>query len=342
MKNIKKLCGALMRRMKKIPLFRVRKSDNPLRWGIIGLGNMAEVFAEAIDGHKDAVVYAVASREQTKAERFAARHACHHAYGSYADMLADDSIRLDVVYVATPARCHYDNIKQCLQAGKNVVCEKPICSNASELKDLMELAREKGLFLMEGMWSKCLPTFQKAKEWESRIGNKQLVRIDFYKRELIRPELTIFNPEAGGGVLHDYGVYAIAFAESFLGRTPDINSAHKRISIYGIDSDWQIYGEADGVEAYISLSSDFGSISKAAIIGTEGTIEFESQFNRTDTLTLYDKQGRRLERFCSHYRMGGLEYEIDEVNRCLRTNLKESTLVSLNESLETLKWIDLL
>lgn len=335
-----RILKTLRKRLNRIPIFRVKKDDNPIRWGIVGLGNMAEVFSTAIDGNKSGIVYAVASRNIEKAIAFGKKHNCNRAYGSYGEMLSDKTLNLDVVYIATPVKYHYDNIKQCLLAGKNVLCEKPICPNAIQFKELIALAKDNNCFLMEGMWMKCLPTFQKAKEWESRIGKKELVKVDFYKRELIRPELSIFNSEEEGGILKDYGVYALSFACSFLGGFPSTLTAHVRKSSFCIDSDWQIYFERDGVKAFVSLSSDFGSLSKASVVGTDGTIEWNSQFNRTNTITLYDKYGVKVDECKFDYHFDGFEYEVDEVQKCIRDKKKSSSIVPVEDALNTLRIID--
>ena len=339
---IEKIKRFFKTRIRQFPLFRKNKNPNPIKWGIIGLGNMAEVFAMAIGGNKDGVVYAVSSRDIKKAETFGKRHSCSRTYGSYDEMLNDNSLELDIVYIAVPVKYHYEIIKQCLLAGKNVLCEKPITFISSELEKLITLAKENDCFLMEGMWMKCLPTFQKSKEWikNGKIGKQELVKVDFYKREWIRPELSIHNPSEGGGVLRDFGVYAISFAISFLEGIPDRLSMNNRISTLNLDTDWQICFEKDNLKAFISISSNFASLSKAVVSGSEGTIEWNSQFNRANTITLFDKFGIKKDRFFVKYDYEGFEYEVNEVHNCLRAGLKESSIVPLAESLETLKVID--
>lgn len=328
--------------LRRLPLFKGKKNPNAIKWGILGLGNMAEIFATTISGDKDGMIYAVASRNVEKAKAFGNKHSCSKFYGSYYEMLNDKSLALDVIYVATPVKYHFENIKKCLLAGKNVLCEKPITSTSSQLKELISIAEENGCFLMEGMWMKCLPSFQKAKEWvrKGKIGEQKLVKVDFYKREWIRPELSIFNPIEEGGVLKDYGVYAISFATSFLGGVPDKIVANCRTSSFNIDSDWQIFAEKQKKKAFISLSSNFSSLSKAVIVGTEGSIEWNSQFNRTNTITLYDKFGKFRDQFTAQYYFEGFEYEVNEVHKCIWAGKTESSLVPLSESLDTLKFID--
>jgi len=303
---------------------------------------MAETFSNAIDGNKDGYVAAVASRSLRKAEKFAKRHGSCKAYGSYEEMLQDTSLELDVVYVATPVKCHFENVKLCLEHGKNVLCEKPITFTAKELEELISLAQKNGCFLMEGMWMKCLPPFRKAQQWiaDNRIGKIELIKADFYKHEIIRPEYAIYDANKGGGVIHDFGVYALAFITHFLGGVPDEVIAQSRYSVDGLDTDWQIFASKYGIQASVNLSSDFGSISKAAVIGTNGTIEWESQFNRTNHVKLFDKSGNLVEGFRVHYRFDGFEFEVDEVQQCIRKHQTESKVVTLAQSLDTLNVLE--
>lgn len=339
-----RIVNSVKRRLRQYKCFYPHKSKEAFRWGIIGLGNMAEVFATALDVDNDSRVEAVASRSIAKAKAFAKRHGYGRAYGSYEEMLMDKSLSLDVIYIATPAKHHAEHIHMCLEAGNNVLCEKPITSKADELDTLISLAKEKNLFLMEGMWMKCLPTFQKANEWlkEGLIGNLELIKVDFYKRELINPNQTIFNATEGGGVLHDYGIYALSFVTFFLGGIPNVLRKEMRESSFGIDADWQIYTERDGLQAFISLSSNFKGSSKAAIVGSKGGIEWDAQFNRTNRIVRYDEKGMLQEEFVVDYKSDGFEYEIEEVKNCIRAHKQESYLVSLNSSMDAITLMEML
>ena len=335
-------------RLKKIwrntPLGKTKKNENPIRWGVIGLGYMAETFSCAIDGNKDGIVYAVASRSLGKAKKFASRHGHCHAYGSYEEMINDKTLNIDVIYIATPVKYHYEHVKQCLEAGLNVLCEKPITSNIEQLDELINIAKHNGCFFMEGMWMKCLPSFQKANQWicDGRIGDVEFIKVDFYKREQIREGYAIYNAKEGGGVLQDFGVYAIAFMEYFIGGIPEKINAIYRVSSHGIDSDWQIAAKKNGKKSVINLSSNFGSLSKAAVIGKNGRIEWNSQFNRTNCVTLYDANGYIVDRYSTSYTYEGFEYEVNEVHNCIRKGLKESYLVTLNGTHNTMQIIDCL
>lgn len=330
------------RLLKLISFSCVKKDPNPVRWGIIGLGYMAETFSSTIDGNKGGIVYAVASRSAKKAQDFAARHGRCKSYGSYEELINDKNLELDIIYIATPVKYHYEHVKLCLNAGKNVLCEKPLTSSFEQLSELISIAKRNGCFLMEGMWMQCLPSFRKAVEWINlgKIGKVELIKIDFYKREHIRESYAIYNRQEGGGILRDFGVYAIAFMSYFLRSYPSRLYTYSRESIFGIDADWQISASANGMTALVNLSSNFGSLSKAAVIGSNGFIEWDSQFNRTRKVSLYNAKGERLETYEARYKHEGFEYEVDEAQYCVRNGLKESRLVPLWNTQTTLKIVD--
>ena len=306
--NISNLNNAIRRRLRRSLHVKAKKKSDACRWGIIGLGNMAQVFADALNGNSGSILSAVASRSIDKASAFARRNGVAKAYGSYVDMLSDTSLNLDVVYIATPVKYHYEHIKLCLEAGKSVLCEKPATSSADEFSELMSIAEKKGCFLMEGMWMKCLPVFQQAKIWlsEGRIGALKLIRADLYKREHIRPNLAIYNSNSGGGVIRDYGVYALAFVEGFMGM-PDSVKGSSIMSSFEIDSDWQIYMERGSIQAFVNVSSEFKSTSKALLMGQEGSIEFESPFNRTNVVSLFGEDGLLKETKQYNYQFVGFD-----------------------------------
>lgn len=123
-----------------------------LHFGIIGAGNIAHKFIEAVRMTSEADVTAVASKSMERAKAWAKKESLSSYYDSYEKLLSDPDI--DVVYIATLSNAHYDNIKACLLAGKHVICEKPMTQTGAQAREVIDLAREKHLFLMEGMWSR--------------------------------------------------------------------------------------------------------------------------------------------------------------------------------------------
>lgn len=334
----------LQRKIVRFGLSPVKKVQNPVKWGIVGTGSMSEIIATTLDYSKEGKLEAVSSRSMAKAQKFALNHGKCNFYDSYKEMINDSKVAIDVVYIATPVEQHYPIIKECLLAGKNVLCEKPITPKVAEFNELVELAKEKNCFLMEGMWMKCLPTFRKALEWieQGSIGIPELIKVNFNKHKVLAATHRQKPLEMGGGVLQDYGIYAITFMTTFLAGVPNKMDFSSRIDNHGLDTDWSIIAERNNVKAFVNISSNFDAQSKASISGSKGSIQWESQFNRTNKIILFDQNGLQQEHCVFNYRFGGYEFEVAEVNNCIREKTNESILVPWSESSDAITVLDLL
>src|SRR4029079_2068437 len=131
-------------------------------WGILGTGNIASQFARGLAALDDAELTAVGSRTAESGEAFGERFSARSRHGSYAALASDPDV--DAIYVATPHPLHHDNTIMCLEAGKAVLCEKPFAINAAEARSMIETARARGVFLMEGMWTRFLPHIVRLRE----------------------------------------------------------------------------------------------------------------------------------------------------------------------------------
>src|SRR5690348_14338379 len=137
-------------------------SFSPVRWGILGPGSIANSLAKGVAALPDAEVYAVGSRDLAKANTFADKYGIPNRYGSYKELVEDPSV--DVIYVATPHPFHAEHTLLALNAGKPVLCEKPFTINERELEEVVRVARQKKLFLMEAMWTRFFPAMVKLRE----------------------------------------------------------------------------------------------------------------------------------------------------------------------------------
>lgn len=321
-----------------------KDNSNSVNWAILGLGNMANTFTRALITSPGANVIAAASRSQQKSEDFARKYGIPHVYGSYEAMLEDKSLPIDVVYIATPVFCHYENIKTALLNGKNVLCEKPIVMDLNELEELRDLANKQNLLLVEGMWMLYLPTFKKAGEWIAKeiIGEIQGIRVDLSKREAIDYSNSKYTAKDGSGVLLDYGIYPIAFAANYIDSDISVTYSNCIKHKGGFDKDWTIVLSGEKYSATITISSDFDGSRKATLIGRLGTIVWDSQFNRTNTVSCYDAEGKQLDSFSAKYIAGGLEYEIEEVQNCILEHKTETLSVPINASIKVLKIMETL
>lgn len=311
-----------------------------VNWGIMATGKIAHTFAKAVSHAEGARLYACASRNSGKAAEFGALYGAEKSYGSYEEMAADENI--DVIYVATPMSCHYENVKLCFEHNKNVLCEKSVTLNAAQLRELIGIAKEKNLFFMEAMWTKCLPAFRKAKEWAAagKIGEIRAIRADFSNAVDFDPSDRLFRPELGGGALLDLSIYPLSLITSFLGFEPkEIHSA-VNIGKLGVDMDEAVIMQYENAYASFVSGFDIDNENRAVIVGTEGRIAFNPWFFCTDTVRLYDKDNKPVEEFVSPHPCNGYEFEIYEVQECLSEGLTESRIIPLADSLAIMEIMD--
>ncbi|MCA9886617.1 MAG: Gfo/Idh/MocA family oxidoreductase, partial [Anaerolineae bacterium] len=196
-----------------------------IRWGILATGWIADQLAEAIISQPDADCLAVGSRSQESADKFGDKWGIPRRYPTYEALAADPDV--DVIYIATPHNLHYENMKLCLNAGKHVLCEKPLTVNAAQAQECLDLAKEKGLFLMEAMWMKFIPAVRQMQKWvaNGRIGTVRLVQANFAFNIPFNPHGRLFDPELAGGALLDMGIYTSTLAHLVLGKPARILSA---------------------------------------------------------------------------------------------------------------------
>ena len=310
-----------------------------LRWGIISTGRIANDFAEGVAQLEDASVLAVASRTQEAADEFGARHGVERCYASYEALAADPD--LDAIYVATPHPFHAPNCILCLEAGKAVLCEKPFTINTVELEGVVALAREKGLFLMEGMWSRFMPATVKLRELLATgvIGDINIVDIDFGFRAPFNPQHRLFAPALGGGALLDIGVYSLSFASMVLGKPGRVVSmAHLGAS--GVDENAAIIlGYESGALTTISTAIRTSTPQRAVINGTLGRITMHPPywFPERITLEVYGAESTVMD---IPMNGNGFNHEAAEVARCIGAGQLESEIMPLDESLEIMRTMD--
>ena len=310
-----------------------------VKWGVIGAGRIARAFCTALAEVGGAELYAVGSRTPDKSAAFAEEYGFTHSYGSYSELLSDSEV--DVVYIATPMAAHYDICIEALEKGRNVFCEKSVTLNAAQLRKILTLADEKGLFFCEAMWMKCRPTYLKMKEWvrSGRIGEIRYIKADFSNFVPYDADDRLFRADCGGGALLDVTVYPLTLVHDLLGVPDEIQSAAHLDN--GIDlSSSLILRYASGAFASIDTGFELGLRNNAVISGTEGSIVFGDCFFCSETVELFDRDRRLIERYDSPARVNGYEYEIEEVHRCLASGLLDSELIPHSATLEVMEIMD--
>ncbi len=313
--------------------------DEPIRWGILATGFIANQFVEDLALLPGAAVTAVCSRSLDTAKAFAERHGIARAYGSWAELAAAPDV--DVVYVATPHSAHHAATKLMLEAGKAVLCEKPLTLDLATARDLVQVARGRGVFLMEAMWMLLNPTIQRVRALldDDAIGEVTHVTADFGVAGPFPVGHRMRAPALGGGALLDLGVYPVALAHHVLGR-PDSVTAWAHLLPEGTDETVAlILGYRTGAVATLHAGMAGDTAQRAVITGRAGRIEIDRYFWKPVAATVVRADGSS-ERFELPVRGHGMVYEAEEVMRCLRAGLVESPLVPHDVSLAVMATLD--
>jgi dihydrodiol dehydrogenase / D-xylose 1-dehydrogenase (NADP) len=317
-----------------------------IRWGIISTGWIADRFVTGLSVVEDAEAVAIGSRTQASADSFADKWHIPHRHGSYKALVNDPDV--DVVYIGTPHPFHYENTLLCLNAGKHVLVEKPFAMNAHQAKEMIRLAQDKGLLLMEAMWTRYLPAMVQVRQWlaEGAIGNVELVRASFSFKGDFPPTHRLLNPQLGGGALLDAGIYPISLAYMVLGSPQTINST-ACFGETGIDI-WSAYmlGYDNGKTALLSSGVQLSVPVEAEIIGTKGYIKIHEPWLNPRVVTLAqaapDVGGNVFNTQTAHVPTveNGYNYEAVEVGKCLRAGKLESAVMPLDETLDIMTTLD--
>jgi predicted dehydrogenase len=311
----------------------------PLRWGIIGTGLIAERFAADMPFSDSGVISAVGSRTQSSADTFADKFGIANRHDSYESLVQDDDV--DAVYVATPHPWHHDNALLALNHGKHVLVEKPFTMTAAEAQDVVDVARDNGLFLMEAMWTRFLPHIIAVREKlaEGAVGDIVTVAADHGQWFVKDPAFRLFAPELGGGALLDLGVYVVSFASMVLG-TPSRVTALLDATFTGVDGQASmIFGYDSGAQALLTCTSLARSATRASIVGTDGRIEIEGAFYAPSTFTITPREGEP-ELFEFPHEGRGLRHQAEEVARCVAEGRTESLIMPLDETVAIMDTMD--
>jgi predicted dehydrogenase len=318
-------------------------SINPLvGWGILGTGAIARSFVRDLALLSDARIAAVGSRSLESARAFSSAHPSDghtaRAYGSYEEMSEDPGV--DIVYVATPHSMHLENVQMCLNAGKPVLCEKAFALNAAQTLQMIHLAADKELFLMEAMWMRCNPVIRQLREVAlgGAIGEVRQVTADLSFQPVQPAKSRLYDPELGASALLDIGIYPVTFAALILGEPAGI-AAWADVSERGVDVHTGVtLGYTSGAVAALTCSMTAQSSNVATVSGTRGRIDVPARFHHPSRFTLHHDGTTQM--YETQLRGTGLSYEAEEAQRCLREGLRESPLVPLADTLSVMTVLD--
>lgn len=297
--------------------------DKKYRWGIIGAGRIADKFCTALNFVQGSEIYAIASRDEEKAKSYATKFGASAFYTNYDDLIHDQNI--DVIYIALPHSFHFDLTMKCLENKKAVLCEKPMSLGYAHTKKVIEAAAANRVFLMEGMWTACMPFIEKINSIIDKgiIGKPQYMSADFGFAAPENSESRLYNKNLGGGSMLDIGIYPL-FLSTLLFGTPSKIKSVSKVGDTGVDVYVNVVLQYPGGEtAHLLSSICFNTGTEAEIIGTKGSITIKNPWFKATDFSMKLNDGS-IQNFSIPHLCNGLEHEIKEVMDCLDRGVLQS------------------
>lgn len=329
----------------------MRPDADLFQWGVIGPGGIANRFADALSAVPGARLAAVFARDAAKGQAYADRwqHADTPARVTTQldQLLADPAV--DAVYIATPHSHHGEYIRAALLAGKPVLCEKPLVTSLAEGQALVDLARERQVFLMEALWTRFLPAYEQAGRWlrDGAIGELRAMQSSFCFASVYNPQHRQWNPSLAGGALWDIGIYNLAVTRWVLQQMnggvcpePVAIDVQAQLAPTGVDAVVNATLHfPGGVTSQFRCAFDATSINAFEALGSKAALRFPCDFWQAEAVELVTRK-QPVARVETPFLRNGFEGEIAEAQACIRAGLVESPRMPHAESLALLRWMD--
>ncbi len=313
--------------------------NKPFAVGIVGTGWIAGRMAETLRGMQGVELYAVASRRQETADAFASRWGAARAYGSYGELMEDEGV--DLVYIATPHPFHAENAIESILRGKPVLCEKPFTVNARQAGEVLSLARERGVFVAEAIWTRYMPMVKMVNDLLAGgvIGVPSMLSANLGYPLAYRDRWRE-DPALAGGALLDLGIYAINFASMVFGAgIESISSSCVKLDT-GVDGQNSIAITFGGGRMASLHSSIVAKTDRRGIIsGDRGYLVVEN-INNPESVTVVDEDYRTVARYDAPAQITGFEYEVQASVDAIRAGLTETPFMPHAETMRIMHLMD--
>ncbi len=313
-----------------------------IRWGILGCGRIAKKFAADLAYVEGATLIAVASRSMENARAFAAEFPAPFVLDSYEALVGNPEV--DVIYIATPHAQHHEHTLLCLRHNKAVLCEKAFALNHGQALEMINLAKKRGIFLMEALWTKFLPHFRVLEDQiaAGRLGEIRSLLVNFGFVPAAPVPQRLFDPALGGGTMLDIGIYNVFLALSVLGR-PDVVEASMTPAGTGVDAQCAVlFKYKTGILAQLFSTFSSNLATEADISGTRGRLRLGHRFYEPSATIEYfpgrPDSGEILP--VTKEPGSGYQYEARHVCECLRKGLTESPVMSFGDTLLLMETLD--
>jgi predicted dehydrogenase len=269
-------------------------ADREIRWGVLSTANIGRwAVNPAIEASGNGRLVAVGSRTQERADGFAREHSIFRAHGSYEALVADPDV--DALYIPLPNSLHHEWSIRAMEAGKHVLCEKPLALDRAECEAMAEAAEANSVKLMEAFMYRFHPRTERVLEMlkAGLVGEIRAIRSAFTFR-LKSPENIRLSAELGGGALMDVGCYCVNVSRTLMGREPEAVQAHATWADTGVDA--QLAGTlrfADGVTAQFDCALTMERREFYEVAGTDGGLVVDAAFlPGTDDVVIRNERGR--------------------------------------------------
>ncbi|MGM0902675.1 MAG: Gfo/Idh/MocA family protein [Bacillota bacterium] len=312
-----------------------------IRFGIIGTNWITSKFIEAAKQHPRFTLTAVYSRTEEKAREFAGQYGAESIFTDLKSMAMSDEI--DAVYIASPNSLHARQAIIFLEQGKHVLCEKPIASNASELKQMITVAKEHEVVLMEALKATLVPNFKQLASNIHKVGKVRRYfasycqyssRYDAYKEGTI---LNAFKPEFSNGALMDIGIYCLYPLIVLFGKPEKVQATGVMLDS-GVDGEGSILLTYKDMDAVVLYSKITDSSIPSEIQGEDGNIVID-KINVPEKVEIRYRDGSR-EDLTQSQPYESMYYEVEEFIQLIESGQKESKVNSLAHSLQVMEIID--
>ncbi|MBS1653444.1 MAG: Gfo/Idh/MocA family oxidoreductase [Bacteroidetes bacterium] len=316
--------------------------NKKIKWGILGGGRIARKFAADLQLVNEAELVAMASRDAEKVSFFANEFKVKNLYHSYEELVRDPEV--DVIYIATPHAMHHEHALLCIENNKAVLCEKAFAINTRQAKEMIEAARARNVFLMEALWSKFLPHYNKVQQLlkENLLGDLKSMLVNFGFIPAAPAPARLFDPALGGGTLLDIGIYNVFMVLSVLGK-PDSIEASATLTDKNIDEQCAVlFKYKNGTMAQLFSSFTSNLPTEAEINGDKGRIRLTTRFYEPSATIEYYPGYPDSKTIIPVEKENGLgyQYEARHVCECLQRGLTESPVMTHADTLLLMETLD--
>jgi predicted dehydrogenase len=308
-----------------------------MKWGFLSYGTIAPKFFESFATISDEELVAIATRYGV--DRALKEHPGIKIYHRYEDLYNDPEV--EIVYLSSTHNYHFDQGMQVLKSGKHLLCEKPLTTSFRQTKELIEQARSSKVFLMEAIWTRCMPAYIRVLKHirDGDIGEVKYIQANFSFFNDWAEERRLFNKRLAGGAIYDVGIYNLSLIFDVMGSYPLEIKALAELTHTGVDQSCAAILSFEGGKL-ASLHSGFrlDTDHQAKIYGTKGWIEMDLHWKPRKFRM--NRKGKGTEEVFLPFQSNGYAHEIVEAVHCVEEGKLESDLISHETSLQLAKSID--